>query len=216
MASRSTNPMQAISTEPVPAAKSQLTPADWIAAATHVLRDQSIDAVRVDVLAKVLNVTRGSFYWHFKDRNDLLERVLTSWRDAATEQIIQRFENSGATPEMLIKELLLLPFRGQSAQDSASIELAIRGWARRDELARQALEAVDAKRLSYITRCFQALSLPQAEAQLRAFMLYSYILSESLLRTQGTEEERQARRAFVEHTVLARCCPCSDIQVGSL
>ena len=213
MASSLKKLMQAITTEPVPAAKSQLTPADWIAAATHVLRDQSIDAVRVDVLAKVLNVTRGSFYWHFKDRNDLLERVLKSWRDAATEQIIHRFENSGATPEMLIKELLLLPFRGQSAQDSASIELAIRGWARRDDLARQAQEGVDAQRLSYITQCFEALSLPHEEAKLRAFMLYGYILSESLLHTQGTEKDRQARRTFIEQTVLARCCPCSDTKV---
>ena len=207
--------MRAISTDSpegcTSPAKSQLTPTDWIAAATHVLRDKSIDAVRVDVLAKVLNVTRGSFYWHFKDRNDLLERVLKSWRAAATSQIIERFEKSGVTAENLIKELLSLPFRGQSAQDSASTELAIRGWARRDELARQALEAVDAQRLSYLTRCFESMGLPPNEAQLRAFMLYSYMLSESLLRTQGSEEERQARRAFVEHTVLARCGSCSDI-----
>lgn len=183
--------------------RNQLTPADWVAAATHVLRDQSIDAVRVDVLAKVLNVTRGSFYWHFKDRQDLLERMLTGWRDAATEQIIHRFEKSGATPQMLIKELLLLPFRGQSAQNSAAIELAIREWARRDDLARQALEQVDAQRLAYVTRCFESLGFSAAQAKQRAFMLYGYMLSESLLRTQGTTpEEYQARRQFVEQTLL--------------
>jgi AcrR family transcriptional regulator len=102
-----------------------------------VLVDKSIDAVRVDVLAKGLKVTRGSFYWHFQDRDDLLKQLLKSWRDAATEQIINRFERSGADPEALVRELASLPFRGTAAFNSASIELAIRAWARRDDMARQ-------------------------------------------------------------------------------
>ena len=74
------------------AARSTLTPEGWIAAATDVLIDRGIDALRVDVLAKALDVTRGSFYWHFKDREALLVAVLNAWRDAATEQVIERFE----------------------------------------------------------------------------------------------------------------------------
>lgn len=198
--------MRTISTEasevPAPPAKSQLTPADWIAAATHVLRDKSIDAVRVDVLAKVLNVTRGSFYWHFKDRNDLLERVLQRWRDTATEQIIQRFEKK--PPEQRICEFLTLPFHGQTAQNAASIELAIRAWARRGALARQAVETIDSDRLAYIAQCFSELGFSPEEAKMRAFLVYGYMVNESLLRTQGSEQERYARRAFVERTVLAR------------
>ncbi len=182
-------------------AKVQLTPADWIAAATDVLRDKSIDAVRVDVLAKVLNVTRGSFYWHFKDRNDLLERVLQRWRDAATEQIIERFQKT--PPLQRIGEFLTLPFRGQTAQNSASIELAIRAWARRDALARQAVETIDSYRLAYVAQCFRELGFSAEEAKMRAFVVYGYMVSEALLRNQGSESERLARRAFVERMVLA-------------
>ena len=182
-------------------AKVQLTPADWIAAATDVLRDKSIDAVRVDVLAKVLNVTRGSFYWHFKDRNDLLERVLQRWRDAATEQIIERFQKT--PPLQRIGEFLTLPFRGQTAQNSASIELAIRAWARRDALARQAVETIDSYRLAYVAQCFGELGFSAEEAKMRAFVVYGYMVSEALLRNQGSESERLARRAFVERMVLA-------------
>ncbi|MDD2610390.1 MAG: TetR/AcrR family transcriptional regulator [Giesbergeria sp.] len=184
-----------------PPTKVQLTPADWIAAATDVLRDKSIDAVRVDVLAKVLKVTRGSFYWHFKDRNDLLERVLQRWRDAATEQIIERFEKT--PPLQRIGEFLTLPFRGQTAQNSASIELAIRAWARRDALARQAVETIDSYRLAYVAQCFGDLGFSTEEAKMRAFVVYGYMVSEALLRQQGSESERLARRAFVERIVLA-------------
>jgi AcrR family transcriptional regulator len=53
-----------------------MTPEHWIAAATDLLVDKGIDAVRVDPLARQLEVTRGSFYWHFKDRESLLVSVL--------------------------------------------------------------------------------------------------------------------------------------------
>ena len=41
--------------------------------------EQGIEAVRVELLARDLNVSKGSFYWHFRDRNDLLERLLDDW-----------------------------------------------------------------------------------------------------------------------------------------
>lgn len=188
--------------------KIQLSPADWIKAATEVLVDKSVDAVRVDVLAKGLKVTRGSFYWHFEDRDDLLKQLLKSWRDAATEQIIHRFEHSGVDPRALVHELSTLPFHGQSAVTSASIELAIRAWARRDDMARQFVDEVDAKRLSYISQCFVALGFNFQDAAMRAFVLYSYMISESLMHGQGTETQREQRRAFVEDYVLTHCnCP---------
>ena len=67
------------------APRTQLTPNDWVRAATDLLVTKSIDAVRVDVLAKQLDVTRGSFYWHFKNRDDLLNQVLQDWVSASTK-----------------------------------------------------------------------------------------------------------------------------------
>lgn len=187
--------------------KAQLTPTDWINAATEVLIDKSVDAVRVDVLAKGLKVTRGSFYWHFKDRDDLLRQLLTSWRDTATEQLIDRFEHSGATPEALIKDLTSLPFRGYSAFRSASIELAIRAWARRNEMAKQFVTEVDAKRLAYTAQCFVALGFGLQEANMRSFLMYSYVINESLMREQGTDSQRKQRRDFVHNLLLKKCQP---------
>lgn len=184
-------------------ARNQLTPEDWIHAARALLVSRSIDAVRVEVLAKELAVTRGSFYWHFKDRDDLLHRMLEAWRDEATEQIIYRFERRNLSPRDLIRDLLALPFRGASAQEAASTELAIRAWARRDERVRQILDEVDAKRLSYISQCFSALGFGIAEARARAFALYSYDLSESLLSSQGTDAQKSERRTFMEKLLLS-------------
>ncbi|MFT3953710.1 MAG: helix-turn-helix domain-containing protein [Piscinibacter sp.] len=181
-----------------------LTPETWIAAATEVLIDRGIDAVRVDVLAKALDVTRGSFYWHFKDREALLVAVLHAWRDGATEQVIERFEGQQADPQALIGELISLPFRGRAAQRAARVELAIRAWARRDALARQAVDEVDARRLSYIAQCFSALGFPIAEARARAFILYAYEVAESILSQQGTLAQKKERSALLQRLVSTR------------
>jgi AcrR family transcriptional regulator len=182
--------------------RGQFGPDDWIRAAHRVLESRSIDAVRVEVLAKEMGVTKGSFYWHFKDRDDLLQRILTAWRDEATEQIIFRFESRQLAARELIRDLLTLPFRGAAAREAAATELAIRAWARRDDAARRVLDEVDAKRLSYITQCFRALGFSATESKSRAFALYSYELSEALLSNQGTTKQKDDRRAFMERLLL--------------
>lgn len=182
--------------------RGQFGPDAWIRAAQQILETRSIDSVRVELLAKEMGVTKGSFYWHFKDRDDLLQRMLTSWRDKATEQIISRFESRGLPARELIHDLLMLPFRGEMAKQAASTELAIRAWARRDESARAVLDEVDAKRLSYIAECFRTLGFSAAESKSRAFALYSYELSESLLPNLGTSKEKDDRRAFIEKLLL--------------
>ena len=184
--------------------RSQLTPQDWIRAATELLIHRSIDAVRVDVLAKILEVTRGSFYWHFSDRDDLLKRVLLGWQEEQTEQIIARYRKQGVQAEELIRELVELPFHGRAAMKGASVELAIRAWARRDEMARRVVDAVDAKRLAYLDECFANLGFAAAEAKSRAFLLYCYMQSESLFRNQGSSDDKTQRRQFVAQTLLAR------------
>lgn len=186
----------------LPGGRTQLTPDDWIDAAIQVLVDDSINAVRVDVLAKGLEVTRGSFYWHFRDRHDLLTQMLKRWTDTATEQLINRFERSGAAPATLIQELASLPFRGKAAHRSAAIDLAIRAWARRDDMARRAVDEVDSKRLSYIGHCFVALGFSIREAQHRAFLLYSYMMGEALLKNQGTDAQREDRLLFIQQWLL--------------
>ncbi len=70
--------------------KRRLTREDWIEAATHRLVKRSIDAVRVEPLADDLKVSRGSFYWHFKSRSELLEAILTTWQERQTRRIVER------------------------------------------------------------------------------------------------------------------------------
>lgn len=162
-------------------ARAPLTPEAWLAAATDLLEVEGIDAVRVDALARKLGVTRGSFYWHFKDREDLLRGVLQAWRDAATSQLTQRLKDASAQPAEQLRDVLSLPFRGRSAQRASRIELAIRAWARRDALARRFVDECDAARLGYIAQIFSGLGFAPAEARSRAMMAYCMDVAGSLI-----------------------------------
>ena len=184
------------------AAKAVLTPEDWVRAATQVLVDHGIDHVRVDVLAGELNVTRGSFYWHFRDREDLLRRVLQAWREVSTVQLTKRLEVARSDPRELLADVITLPFRGRAAVRAARIELAIRAWARRDAMAREVLDEADASRIAYHAQIFEALGYTPEESRLRAFTLYGLEVAESVLHRQGDAAARQDRQAFVEALML--------------
>ena len=183
---------------PPDTARTSLTPGRWIDAATELLVDHGIDSVRVDVLARELGVTRGSFYWHFRDREDLLRSVLAAWRERATEQLTARLEGASADPREQVRDVLSLPFRGRAAVRAARIELAIRAWARRDAMARHAVDEADASRIGYIAQVFSSLGFPIAEARSRAFLLYSYLIAESLLAIGGSAAQREERTRIVE------------------
>jgi AcrR family transcriptional regulator len=169
-----------------------------------MLVDHGIDAVRVDVLARQMGVTRGSFYWHFKDRDQLLQCVLHAWKTFATDQVIERFESSRADPRAMLKELISLPFRGKTAARTARVELAIRAWARSDAVARQAVDEVDARRIAFHAQVFSALGFSIPEARARATVLYDFEVAESLLSAQGSEAQKAERRALIERLILLR------------
>ena len=180
------------------AARTTCTPETWIDAATEVLVDQGIDHVRVDVLATRLGVTRGSFYWHFRDREDLLRRVLRAWQQRATEALTQRLAQAHEdSPQQQLRDVISLPHRGRAAQRAARIELTIRAWARRDDMAREVLDEADASRLAYHAQIFEALGFDPLEARQRAFTLYGLEVAESLLHRQSDAATRRQRQAFI-------------------
>ncbi|MBL0422366.1 TetR/AcrR family transcriptional regulator [Ramlibacter sp. AW1] len=183
--------------------KGQLTPERWIEAAIEVLVVEGIDHVRVDTLAADLGVTRGSFYWHFRDRDDLLRRVLQAWRAQATVDLTARLEGGERDPREQIRDVLTLPFRGRSAARAARIELAIRAWARRDDTARFAVDEADAARLAYIAQLFSALGFALSEARTRAALVYGFIVAESVCASlRLPPAQQQARNELVEKLLV--------------
>lgn len=184
--------------------KARLTRDDWIEAATQLLVKKSIEAVRVEPLAKLLGVSRGSFYWHFKSRQELLEAILANWRERQTRRIVERIRDDRLlTPEEQITKLRMRPHATKASKDASALELAIRAWARRDRFARQAVNAVDNERVSFSEELFLDAGASKADARVWALLGHAYILGEALLRETMTDEEIAACRGKLLETQFA-------------
>jgi AcrR family transcriptional regulator len=195
------NAIRSAKTTAPDAARAPLSPQSWIDAAIELLVDQGIDAVRVDALARQMGVTRGSFYWHFKDREDLLRAVLEAWRLVTTDNLTARLEQGGDARTQL-RDVLSLPFRGKAAARAARIELAIRAWARRDAMARRYVDEGDASRIAYISQIFSSMGFAASEARHRAVMAYSLDVACSQLTAAGGVWKQDELLRYAEELLM--------------
>lgn len=164
-----------------------LSPDTWADAALSALAIHGIDGVRVEVLARDLDVTKGSFYWHFKDRDALLVKVLERWRERTTLALIKRLDGASELPEERLRQLLRLPLQPERSAFAAEVELAIRMWSRKDARALAVLEEVDELRLCYIERLLIGSAVPIGAARARAVLAYSYMRVAATLIPQTAE-----------------------------
>src|SRR3954471_15068592 len=98
----------------------------WIEAGLQALAAGGPDAVRVDLLAKALGVTRGGFYWHFSSRQAFLDVLLDAWEHRSTDEVLERAEEEGGDARNKVRITATLPF----SKDLLPINLAVRDWAR--------------------------------------------------------------------------------------
>jgi AcrR family transcriptional regulator len=131
---------------------------DWIAAAVARLSDHGIEAVRVEALARVLGVSKGSFYWHFRNRMDLLEQILLSWESGEMAWIDAANGDSAAGRWAALVARTADP-------EIMRTEVAIRSWARRDVNVALRASAVEKKRTALIASVLRDVGFPQAAAE---------------------------------------------------
>jgi AcrR family transcriptional regulator len=189
--------MEKTAVKPVRAALDRDT---WIKAAIAILADHGAEGLRVEVLAKRLGVTKGSFYWHFKDRRDLLDAVLTLWKDGRIRDIRKQTQ---AQPGGEVAALLHTIEVYSSARNrrGISIEAAVRDWARRDAQASAVVDEVDAERLACACRLFLACGVEQKEAQARSVMLYAYVFGVSLMHCDAFTSDLAALKALIAERI---------------
>jgi AcrR family transcriptional regulator len=144
----------------------QLTAKNWLDQGLRTLASHGFTALKAEPLAKVMGVSRGSFYWHFADIGAFHAALLQRWHEVAAEQIIAGVE-ADAGGEEPIARLLRRVFGFKPA-----LENAVRSWATHDAVARNAVQAIDQRRLSYVESLLAASGLPSSIARARAQILY--------------------------------------------
>ena len=144
----------------------QLSAKDWLDLGLKTLARQGFTALKAEPLAKAMGVSRGSFYWHFKDIGAYHAAILKHWREVAAEQVIANLEASSKDDN----PLLLLLRRTFSSR--LALENAVRTWATLDPLARAAVLATDRRRLSYVQKLFERSGAAPDVARSRAQIFY--------------------------------------------
>jgi len=168
----------------------------WISGAMAMMAGGGINAVKIEPLSRQLGVTKGSFYWHFKNRPALLTTMLEHWEEQQTEALIQIADDPEGSPGDKLRRLYETA-TGQSAaeREAREVELAIRDWARSDPAALMGVRTVDARRSVYVENFFVALGCAGADARARAGLFYGLLFSEAMLVRDEEPDDRADRVA---------------------
>ena len=166
--------------------KTTLTANVWIEAAFRALTIGGPQAIRAEAIARSLNVSKGSFYWHFENVGALKSQMLHHWKVEATDNTIVALEAQTMTPADRLRQLIeVATGEANSRYGGVMAEAAIRDWARYDVKAAQAVKAVDVERLDYLNLLFMQCCKSPNSSRRKAVVLYGALIGIGSLSHSG-------------------------------
>ena len=172
---------------------SRVSKQQWLAKALEVFIQNGEPGINIELLAREIGVAKAGFYWHFKDRADLLLQLLDYWSDEYTGVII----NNVTVLELPAAERLLAIMEMIEEHDLAGLDLHFHVWARKDAKVARKVQKVIRERLDYLRNTFAELGFSGDEVEMRARLFLAYEANESLMfrfKTRGQVKRLQQRR----------------------
>ncbi|WP_175425568.1 TetR/AcrR family transcriptional regulator [Trinickia violacea] len=168
----------------------------WLDAARAILIEQGIDAVKVEPLAAMLEISRSSFYWHFKNRKELLDALVEYWsevNDRVLRSMVQPHETDPKERGQLAKSRLrqLINLFIDERQFSSEFDMAVREWARKDPAIAKEVARIDRQRIAHLQKIFQDMGHTKPDSLIRAKILYFHQLGYYLTGIKESEEVRK-------------------------
>jgi AcrR family transcriptional regulator len=182
---------------------SALSADDWIKAAFQALASGGVRAIRVEAIARDLKVSKGSFYWHFKDVVALKKAMLWQWIEKATKQIVASDVDTSLSAQDRLLQFVLDATSDESlALGGDNMDAAIREWARFDSPAALALKFVYIKRAAYLTELFEKCEHSMVESRLKSRLLYGVLVGLATFPDDESASRQTEGRALL--TLLLR------------
>ena len=164
-----------------------------------------MQAIRAEAIARDLKVSKGSFYWHFKDVPDLKAKMLAHWAREATDAVIAEIEAAEAPAQVRLRLLVYaatdersLPYGGLLTDG------AIREWARFDATAAMILKSVDGRRLDHISGLLSHCGFSSVESRSGAGALYGALIGLEALSANGLANVRSDLLRILEALIGCR------------
>jgi AcrR family transcriptional regulator len=159
----------------------------WIEEGLQALAAGGPDAVRIEPLARRLSVTKGGFYWHFKDRRALLDEMLDAWERVFVDEVIDVVEREGGDGRARLRSLFRLA--GERGEE-LDIDLAVRDWARREKAVARRLRRVDNRRMDYMRSLFGDFCADEEEVEVRCTVAFSLWIGNHFMAADHGERSR--------------------------
>jgi len=153
----------------------RLTKADWIKHGLRTLASEGAGALKVGPMAEKLRVSRGSFYWHFRDVSDFEAQLLQSWEESSTDSVIRDLDAREGEPGLLRR------FMGEAYKGQRKLERAMRSWAAENRAAADVVAAVDARRIRRVAKMLLDSGVDTKRALHRATFLYWAFLGQAVV-----------------------------------
>ena len=150
--------------------KPRVSKEDWLMTALETLEVGGIDAVVIERIASRLHVAKSGFYWHFEDRNALLQELLNFWSTEYTENITKDLTLAEMDPHKRLHTVTEMVWK----HNLAKYDLAIRTWAKHDPLAKRAVKKVNKIRMNYIRKIFTELGFKGDDLEMRTMLFVCY------------------------------------------
>ncbi|MGE2731145.1 TetR/AcrR family transcriptional regulator [Mycolicibacterium vaccae] len=144
----------------------------WIETGLVLLAAEGSDAVRVEVLAQRLGVTRGGFYRQFAGRSEFVDAMLETWERRCVDEARTRVEADGGDAASRIRRAGSLTF----SAELLPVDLAVREWARRDPGVAERLARVDNRRMEYLREVIATTCADADEVEARALLAFSLVI----------------------------------------
>jgi AcrR family transcriptional regulator len=141
--------------------------------------------VRVEALAASLGVTKGGFYWHFKDRQALIEEMLDTWERTVVGAVIDHLEGLPVGPREKLQRLVdLVPSVNMEA------ELAFRDWSRRDAAVAERIRRIDNRRMEYMRSLFEQFAEDEKDAEARSMLAFALFIGSPFIAAEHGGKSR--------------------------
>jgi AcrR family transcriptional regulator len=177
----------------------KLTAELWIEAAFRALTAGGPQAIKAEAIARDLQVSKGSFYWHFVDVPDLKRQMLLLWQQKATANIIAMLENNADPAADRLRSLVEFATSGDDVRYGGVLaETAIRNWAQYDAAACATVEAVDLQRLKFLDSQFAQCGAEAGQIRTNSAILYGALLGIGSLSHSGFADLKHDLHCLLE------------------
>jgi len=166
--------------------ESRLSKTDWLRHGLEALRLYGIKDLNIDALAEYIGVTKGSFYWHFKDRSDFYKHLIKYWEEELTTSVMERIIALPGAADERLKALMELVIKEELARYDADI----RAWSVYEEIAEKAVARIDKIRMGFVKSLFKEMGFSKKEAEIRSRLFYLYIIGEFMILSNAEERSK--------------------------